>query len=172
MIAISAGHYPERPGACYEEFCEHGEAAHWARLIAGQLGDQGFYVPTGYLQNKVDAINNRDVDIAVEIHFNSAVSKGEHVGEGCETLYYPESQKGAYIAYEIQREIAPSLFRDRGIKPGWYRMNPDNGPDFFLARTKCPAIIVEPDFIHRKDHIQANRDAACELIAETLLKGL
>jgi len=175
MIAISAGHYPERPGACFDNFCEHGEAVEWAKLICGHLGKEGFYVPTGFLQSKVDAINNRDIDIAVEIHFNSAVNAdGERIGEGCETLYYPESQKGAFIANELQKAITPVLFKDRGIKQGWYRMNPDNGPDFFLARTKCPAIILEPEFIHRKDSIQVNRDVACQFIAETLMsmKGI
>jgi len=173
MIAISAGHYPERPGACYEDFCEHGEAKSWAIIITDhliRLGCDARLVPSGVLSKKVEYTNGCNADIAIEIHFNSAVSKGEHVGEGCETLFYPESQKGAFIAGEIQTALAPGLFRDRGIKPGWYRMNPKKGVDFFLARTKCPAIIIEPDFIHRVNHIQSNREQACELISETLMR--
>ena len=37
--------------------------------------------------------------------------------------------------------------KNRGAKEGWYRMDPNNGPDAFLAKTKCPAIIVEPFFL-------------------------
>jgi len=182
MIAISAGHYPERPGACFEDFCEHGEAMQWALTIMRHMKGEGFYVPTGHLKNKVLAINNRNIYFAVEIHFNSfkvwkdanhdgIVTDDElmNAGEGCETLYYPGSEKGAFIANELQSAIAPALFRDRGIKPGYYRMNPKNGPDFFLAKTKCPAIILEPEFIHHKERIQDNRNITCELIAETLL---
>lgn len=171
---ISAGHYPERPGACFDDFCEHGEAKSWAILITDHLirmGVDARLVPNGVLKNKVEYINGNDAEIAVEIHFNSAKdSEGTHIGEGCETLYCPESQRGAYIANEIQKAIAPALFRDRGIKEGWYRMIKKNGPDFFLAKTSCPAIIIEPDFIHRKDFIQSNRELACKAIANTLSK--
>lgn len=172
MIAISAGHYPEKPGACFDEFCEHGEAVQWAKRICEYIGSDAFYVPSGHLKNKVLAINNRDITVAAEIHFNSFKHEvdGElvHAGEGCETLYHPDSEKGAYIANEIQQALAPTLFKDRGIKPGYYRMNPKNGVDFFLRRTRCPAIIIEPEFIHHKDRIQDTRDEACKLIAKVL----
>ena len=93
-----------------------------------------------------------------------------NAGKGCETLYYPNSQQGAYIANAVQHALAPTLFKDRGIKEGWYRMNPKNGSDFFLDKTRCTAIILEPDFIHRKDEIQRQRKYACESIARTLLE--
>lgn len=34
-------------------------------------------------------------------------------------------------------------------------------PDYFLAKTKMTAIIIEPDFIHRKEIIQEHRADAC-----------
>lgn len=167
-IAISAGHYPERPGACHHDFCEHGEAMRWAELIAENLEGATLIAP-GYLNTKVATINSQNFDIAVEIHFNSAKdAEGNHVGEGSETLFYPHSEKGAYVASEVQTSIVNAGFRNRGIKPGYYRMNKKNGPDFFLAKTNCPAIILEPEFIHYKSRIQRLRVETCQLIAEAL----
>ena len=77
MILISAGHHPTKPGACYEGFCEHDEALRWVDIICLQLGEIGLEclpVPAGILKNKVNFINARSPILAVEIHFNSAVS--------------------------------------------------------------------------------------------------
>ncbi len=186
VIYVSAGHYPEKPGACYGDFCEHGEATAWAIQITDQLiraGEDARLVPTGHLREKVAFINGGDAALAIEVHFNSfkvwkdanadgLVTDDElmHAGKGCETLFFPGSEKGAYLANEIQRVLAPAMFKDRGIKPGYYRMNPKNGPDFFLAKTKCPSAILEPDFIHQKEWIQSNRELACVAIADALIK--
>lgn len=183
MILISPGHYPQRPGACDGPFCEHAEAVRWANCIMDNLPvGIGLLVPVGTLKTKVDFINKSNPTIAAEVHFNSfkvwedANEDGlitddelKHAGKGCETLYYPDSKKGALLASEVQNSIAPEIYLDRGIKPGWYRMNPDNGPDFFLSKTKCTAIILEPEFIHLKLSIQNNMHKACGKIAGALL---
>lgn len=169
-IALSAGHNPVKKGACYLNFCEYDEAVLWVELIAEHLGNHAYIVPTGKLKDKVKAINERDCVLAVEIHFNSAVnSVGKHVGKGSETLYCPGSERGEYAANAVQEVLAPTLFRDRGIKEGWYQMNKNKGPDYFLAKTNCPAIILEPDFIHRVRHITNNRELACKAIASALM---
>lgn len=171
MIFISAGHYPQKPGAGYDGFFEHDEAVKWAEHIAIHIQDSCI-VPFGILATKIAFINNRkeEHDLAIEIHFNSAVnSKGEHIGRGCETLYYPNSVKGKILATTVNAAMAEIMLPDRGIKEGWYKMNKENGPDFFLARTHCPAIIIEPDFIHRKELIQDSIRQCCELIAAALL---
>jgi len=174
MIFLSAGHYPERPGACFGEFCEHGEAVRWVNEIAGIIDTGCMIVPTGTLKKKVGYINGYDIGgdaaICIEIHFNSAMKDGHHVGNGTECLHMPESQKGAYIAHEIQNAIvSDSEFRDRGIKEGWYRMNRLNGPDYFLSKTKYPAVIIEPEFIQHMDRIQSKRESVCDRIAEKLI---
>jgi N-acetylmuramoyl-L-alanine amidase len=171
MIYVSAGHHPEKPGACYKDFCEHEEAKKWVSLIANHLGHDGMVVPVGTLRHKVDFINENYLinDIAIEIHFNSAMHDGRQVGKGSETLYYPGSKRGEHIASKIQYALGGILLPDRGIKEGWYQMNKAKGPDFFLARTKCTSLIVEPDFIHRKAKIESKRDKACSEIANTLI---
>lgn len=186
MIHISAGHFPERPGACFGTFCEHNEAMHWAILIVEHLTQQGcgaVVVPTGPLKKKIEFINGSNPQLAVEIHFNSfkiwedanrdgLITDDElhHAGRGCETLYYPESQKGVVLAHNVQDALTEFFPPDRGIKEGWYRMNPKNGPDYFLEKTACPSIIVEPDFIHKKNKIQDRRRDACIAIAEAVIK--
>ena len=186
IILISAGHYPERPGAAFGSFNEYEEANHWAILITDYLireGHEAMLVPTGVLRKKIDFINKHNPLLAVEIHFNSfkvwedanrdgIITDDElhHAGKGCETLYFPESQKGAVLASNIQKELAKIFSPDRGIKEGWYRMNKKNGPDYFLEKTSCPSVIIEPDFIHRKIRIQDNRRKACKVIGDAIIK--
>lgn len=170
MIFISAGHYPSAPGAKWERFIEHDEAVIWAEALVEQIST-AMFVPTGVLKSKVDFINERIMngDIAVEIHFNAARdSNNNPVGKGCETLYYPGSTKGKSLAEVCQAAMASLFPPSRGVKEGWYRMNPDNGPDFFLAKTRCPAVIIEPDFVHRSDLIMDNREQAIVNLANAL----
>lgn len=182
MIFISAGHHPAKPGACYDGFCEYDVATRWADKVVQLLGSYlAIRVPDGTLRDKVKFINDRSPRLAVEIHFNSAhawvdkdkdgvVSDDElrHVGRGCETLYYPGSLPGLAAAKVVQAHLAAVFSPDRGVKEGWYRMNPKFGPDFYLAQTTCPALIVEPEFIHRRQIILDNEDAGCEALAAGL----
>jgi N-acetylmuramoyl-L-alanine amidase len=173
MIFVSAGHHASKPGASYKGFCEFDEAVVWADLMIDKLGAFGIRVPSGFLRDKVDFINARNpVDsVAIEIHFNAAVdSNGNNIGRGCETLYFPGSESGKKIATTVNDALAEVFPPNRGVKEGWYRMNKKNGPDFFLARTKCPAIIIEPDFIHRKDIIQNGREEACQKMVDALVR--
>jgi len=169
MIFVSAGHHPAAPGATFERFVEHDEAVIWADALNAAL-DDSMLVPAGVLRDKVDFINTRvmDGDIALEIHFNSAMVDGKHVGRGSETLYYPGSEAGKELAERCQNVLADTFPPDRGVKEGWYQMNPERGADFFLAKTKCPAVIIEPDFVQRNDLIQAGRDAAIINLAAAL----
>ncbi len=169
MICLSAGHHPTKPGACFGAFCEHDEAVRWVDIVCQIIGDDAIRVPPGVLKDKVEFINARLPLLAVEIHFNAAVdADGNSVGQGCETLYYPNSEIGKDYAGIIQRHLAPVFPPDRGIKEGWYRMDPKRGPDYFLRKTRCPAIIVEPEFIHHRDTISQHRLAGCQALAEAL----
>lgn len=188
MIFISAGHYPERPGACFGSFCEHSEAVLWTKEIQEYLKSQGvesMLVPVGIIRTKVEFINSQNPEFAIEVHFNSfkvwedandddLITEDElhHAGSGCETLYYPGSEKGAILAHNIQTELKQHFKPDRGIKEGWYRMNPKNGADYFLKKTICTAVIVEPAFIHNKIQIQAKRQEACISIGSGIIKTM
>jgi len=182
MICISAGHHPTKPGACYEGFCEHDEAVRWVDEICSHLGESCLKVPATTLKEKVAFINARMPRAAIEIHFNAArvwedldkngiqdVGEVRNVGKGALTLYYPGSKNGLTLATAIQGNLETLFDRHwNGVMEGWYRMNKKFGPDYFLEKTRCPAIIIEPEFIHRKDIIQNKRKEACIAIATTL----
>lgn len=171
MIFVSAGHHPAAPGAKYEHFIEHDEAVGWAKLLVDALDEQGLLVPVGVLKTKVEFINTRSMagDVAIEIHFNAAKdAEGNNVGRGCETLYYPGSTAGMALAECCQKALTKLFQPSRGVKEGWYHMNPAKGADFFLAKTSCPAVIIEPEFVHRHERIIENRDLAINLLADYL----
>jgi len=163
-IAISIGHHKDAQGAEYNGVTEYALATGWAHEVASLV--DGSFVVSGTLNKKVKEINDREADLAIEIHFNSfkvwedANKNGiiddnelKNAGKGSETLYYPGSSKGELFASCVQNHLGKIATPDRGIKKGWYRMDKERGPDYFLLRTKCPAIIVEPEFIHRLDRI-------------------
>lgn len=170
-VFLSAGHYPKSPGAGFEGFFEHDEAARWCTVIQAMDLDFIQLVPTGTLKEKAQWINRRARigDVAVEIHFNDALNaKGEHIGSGSETLYYPGSTRGLALARVVQAELAKLFPPDRGVKEGWYRGDPSRGPDYFLERVTVPALILEPEFVRNKEVIQSRRGEACGVIFAAL----
>lgn len=186
MILLSAGHYPESPGACSFGWCEHEEALKWINIIAYFIREQNHVdtVPTGKLPSKVKWINEyhlEKVKLAVEIHFNSDF---QHSQSGFETLYCPGSVKGKEAAQIVNDSLIGIFKKNRGIKEGWYKMDRpgvedypgdiegDEKPDYFLKETNPVAIILEPEFIHNRTIIETNRDAACKALAGGILKAM
>ena len=168
MILVSAGHYAEKQGACHEGFCEFPEASIWAAMIISELKTMGvdcLFVPSGKLGDKVLFINDRDATLAIEVHFNADPGKK---GKGCETLHYPDSKKGIEAAGMVQSAMSSVMGNDRGIKAGYYQMDPKKGVDRFLRATDCTSIIIEPEFIHNKATIQDKRRECCHEIARAL----
>lgn len=161
-VFLAAGHYPASPGAGHEGFFEHDEAAVWVKVMVKASPDLFSEVPTGDLKSKTKWVNTRcqDGDVAVELHFNSAVdADGKHVGSGSVTLYMPGSAKGKELAVACQRALSSVYPPDRGVVEGWYRGDQSKGAYYFLERTTCPAVILEPEFVHRADVIRAGADA-------------
>lgn len=182
MILLSAGHHPGDKGAVKfddNSFNEYDEARKWVVALGGELSLLGLRyhsVPTGALSSKIKYINNFDepVLMALEIHFNSAAN---YRAVGSETLYCPGSVKGKEYATKIQDAMAKVFKPSRGVKEGWYRQDKpghvdyagdvegDEKKDAFLSQTKPVSLILEPEFIHNRGIIVANRDRVCKLIA-------
>jgi N-acetylmuramoyl-L-alanine amidase len=164
-LFISAGHHPAAPGAAWKGFVEHAEARLWVAEISRHL-PAAQLVPSLELGAKIRWINARarPADLAVEVHFNAATP----TARGSETLHAPGSGRGAVLAVDVQAVLARFFLPNRGIKPGWYQANPSKGPLAFLAKTRCAALILEPEFIYRADEIRANRAACCAALANTL----
>ena len=80
------------------------------------------------------------VDVAVELHFNSATPKAT----GHEWLYWNTSEKGRLLARSLRDSFEDSfpLFTSRGIKG---RQKGSRGA-MFLRATCMPACIAEPFF--------------------------
>jgi len=180
MILLSAAHHPLANGARYNDHNEHDEAVLWAsetaNLIRGRM--QVNIVPTGPLAiydkvtkeiigGKIHWINQQHgVHLVCEIHFNSDESKRQH---GCETLYCPGSLIGQAVAETVQHALAGIFPPSRGAKEGWYQMDRTKGPDALLEKTRCPAIIVEPEFIYNFAVIEDRRHPACAALADALV---
>lgn len=171
VVALSAGHYPDRCGASYGGQNEHELAIDWCKHILKKLSISGIsviQVPSTNLTDKVDFINHLfKVDIAIEIHFNDSFFKN---AGGCETLYCPDSIEGFLLASYVHGWYAVTMGnKDRGIKPGWYRMIPHTIKNYFLRKTTCPAIILEPEFIYNMKVINEQKLTACNAIASGII---
>jgi hypothetical protein len=185
-IAISAGHHPNAKGANDGQgFNEYDEASKWIELIKNLFDSKtsvnALVIPTGYLSSKIKYINTTGrragIKLALELHFNAAPGTN---AKGCETLYCPGSYAGKNLANTIQSTLASFMPPNRGIKEGWYRQDRPGRVDYygdidgdesivaFLSKTFCPAVILEPEFIHNKAVIESNREICCEVIFETL----
>lgn len=173
-VFIAPGHYPEAPGAGFEGFYEHDEALRWVDVITRSDPDERVFVrvPGLTLREKALFINKRchtERDIAVELHFNSFVDEhNQHRGSGSVTLYYPGSSASEKLARACQKVLAAHFPPDRGVVAGWYRGDERRGPYYFLAKTACPAVILEPEFVHHRDLIQSKRAEVAQALAAAL----
>lgn len=176
MILLSAGHYPESPGACHNGFCEHEEAVRWVDILQLLLRSRTSVevVPTGRLGKKIEWVNkfhkSVPVDLAVEIHFNGSEDGKQR---GSETLYCPNSVKGQRAARIVQDSMSALLGPSRGAKEGWYKMilppDPRATPDIFLSKTDPVALILEPEFIYNRLVIESLRQVTCEMLSDAII---
>jgi len=187
MLILSAGHYPEATGATWKNLVEFTETTKWINFIHSylvtELGINSVTIlPTGKLNKKVSRINSlyKVNDIAVELHFNSA---GTTYVSGCETLYCPSSiiGKELAIAYHTAflQNMLPTLIKNRGVKEGWVRGDSPNKVDFagdipgdeimlyFLQKTNCRALILEPYFLCELENLKD-----WEISAKSIAKAL
>jgi hypothetical protein len=182
MLYISAGHHKGAQGAQWNGYTEWKEAVLWRDAIVAAIGpEKAMAVPDGTLRAKVAFINAGSPRAAIEIHFNSAIVDGEHVGAGAECLYYPGSLAGGLLATALQDELVRLFRPDRGTKAGWHRQDRPGVVDYqgdvdgdevliyFLRKTSCPAVVLEPEFIHHIEKIRRHRDAACQAIAGAMI---
>lgn len=178
MILISAGHHPLAKGAHHGDFWEHDEAVLWRDELVALLSDKAVAVPVpqvatpGAEREKANFINSADdARLAIEIHFNSLdTTKTLPSERGCLTYYYPGSGPGRRMAQQVQ-EILHQFFQpDLGAHDGYVCMNKARGIIWFLRDTKCPALLIEPQFIDRIDDIRAKRHDCCVALATVLLE--
>lgn len=181
MIVLSAGHHEQRKGACNGDICEWDIATKWVETIKSYI-DPFFdseIIDSGTLREKVVQVNALAPKFAVELHFNSNIN-----ASGSECLYYPGSEAGKELSETVLNQLENiDLFQpNRGAKEGWYRMDApgredylgdvegDETIDYFLRKTKCTSVIIEPQFMYHIDDILNNHVYACRAIADGLIK--
>lgn len=186
-VAISAGHHEKAQGADRKGITEFSETVPWRdQLIESieavaktrRLELEAIKIESGFLSTKVRHINQAEVDLAIEIHFNAANTDKPR---GCEILYCPGSDAGMAAGIAMQLQLAKAMdTKSRGVKPGWYRMDRpgvidfygdedgDEMPDYFLRKTKCVALIIEPEFLFWIERIREKREAGCFVIAKAI----
>lgn len=173
-VYLCAGHHPASPGARGKYkgkyYSEYDIASVWIEDITRKL--RGIVpidiVPTGSLPSKVQYINNFPALFAIELHFNGNI----HNAKGSESLYFPGSEDGKFIASTFQRYFREKdIFQpDRGIKEGWYKQDPNTqNLLYFLQRTRWPACIVEPQFMSQVGDILKNEDEGKNAIVQSIM---
>lgn len=159
-VAIDTGHNPpEDLGAISVEhkLCEYIEAheivSHANRLLYAQGIELVNFGET--LKRKVKLVNKARPNIAIEVHLNSSNSEK---ARGALCMYYPQKRSRDLARFILQgikdATLAPILgssLPTRGAYIGHYRLDPSKAILYFLRKTKCPAVVVEPLFISNKE---------------------
>lgn len=175
-VILCGGHHFDAAGATDGEGnSEFPETRIWADTILRNLHELNVSVcviGSAPIRNKLPTVNAKvqhsELDcIFVEVHFNSSSSTKKP--SGFETLYCPNSVKGKELASVVQEAMSTVMTgTDRGVKEGYYQLDPNKGIDAMLEKTACPAIIIEPEFVQHFDKITELREPCCKAIAEAL----
>jgi len=140
-FGISLGHNPDGGHINKLEYTEAAPVVGYIIKFSMEANLKPYIVGTGDLKKKVKEINKLKLDCCLELHLNAGG------GRGAETLYCPGSTDGLKFANIIHKEIVSIAGKDRGVKPGFFKMDSKNPPDYFLKKTNCPAIILEHYFL-------------------------
>ena len=167
-IALSAGHYPAAPGARYNGIIEHYYCMDVLDICFNMYERDAdlyqhyelFRVPTGTLREKVKVVNDASCDAAIELHLN-AVS--DPSAGGTLTLY-SGTEGSLRLAEAIHGKLLQLGLRNRGIVIGYYRLDPKRPLDYFLRKTVCPAVILEPAFCSNPAEAEMLKENTLSLI--------
>ena len=169
-FCINAGHCcGEDPGAIGQKGTQE---AYITRLIASHVrkyleahGHEAISISSKNLGFVCRTSNESKCDYFISIHCNSAINKE---ARGTETFYYKGSKTGQRLAQCINDEIVNTLgTRNRGIK--------ENNTFYVIKHTKCPAVLVECEFISNLDGEKMLNEKANifgQAITRGILKGI
>lgn len=143
-ITIDAGHGGYYPGCVSDKLYEKDIVLELGILLKEKLKENGHEVQLTRkedndirLWERCQKANRFESDIFISLHINAHENKKPN---GCETLYFPESEKGKILAECIQKELVKKLnCFDRGIK--------ERGTLVVLKYTQMPAVLIEPLFL-------------------------
>ena len=157
-VIISIGHDANSQGASYGNITEYSYNSNLVEYMKEAVYSHPeksviFHFVDTTLRHTVIKINElvaeygKDNCIAIELHLNSSRS----IAHGCETLYFPFSKTSKKLATRFNDDLYERAWHfvgpNRGAKPGWYQGIKNGTLLYFLHRTACPALIIEPMFI-------------------------
>ena len=183
-IAIDCGHNP--PGdigalSVDGKLAEFVEAHKIVSFAYRMLFQKGFEIVNfaERLKAKVQIVNQAKPNLAVEVHLNSC---GDPKQRGALCLYYP-SQKSRDLSRFILEGIhncsaigivGSALIKKRGVYAGHFRLDPSKPILYFLRKTRCPAVVIEPLFLSSPDDCEllAKGSGVHEMIAAGIYNGI
>lgn len=146
-VALVVGHRMGRQGASAGGVTEWAYNSIFAPLVATELRAQG--IPSviverpdrrGGYSELPKILNELAPKLILSLHLNAATPSAT----GTTVLYWHSSSLGRELAEILSSQIAAALeLRDRGAVP---RLANDRGGPL-LARTRAPAVIIEPGFV-------------------------
>jgi N-acetylmuramoyl-L-alanine amidase len=142
-LVVNPGHFPEAPGAIWNNLIEYFEAKKVINKAIPMLKDYEFMESYGTLTQDMEKIKTFNPRFAIDVHYNAGK------GTGPEVLIYPGSKNKDLL--DLATSICESLstylnLKNRGVKDGWDRNNPDK-PYYFLNELPDSGLIVELFFI-------------------------
>lgn len=121
------------------------------RTVASQSGD---------LSYKTKKVNSYNVDLAIDIHLNSALE----TAVGTETFIYKTGGKAEQYAKRVNSNLVGLGFRDRGVKV--------SSGLAFLKNTNCTAILTECYFCSSPIDCAKADELGMDLIGKKIAEGI
>ena len=166
-IAIVVGHHPGAPGATYHNYSEYMVMAPVAGALVEALqegGHEAWLVGASSLGTKINRVNELNADIGLELHMNAHTDTS---ASGYEVLH-AGSEKGVALADLISDCLVVAGLRDRGVKLGRYRQDPNEKVIPILKDTNCPFAVLELGFISNPEdlyYVRVNKAMIARRIA-------
>lgn len=154
-VAFVIGHHEKDKGA-YSPYLKVSEWDFYKEVISYIPEASVFYHDssissyTERIKNTASKINKVDFDLVIELHFNAASESAN----GCETLYYYNSKKGAKYAKAFSRTVNDRTgikLRNNGLKP---LVNSKDRGFASVYYTTAPTILIEPFFGSNEEDVE------------------
>lgn len=163
-VIIDIGHHENDSGAVSGTLREVDLNVSISKHLIADLEHHGVnvVVTTGTLADRVKKEHEVNPSYFVSIHNNSSK---DHKGDGTEVLVYKNVYPIRTLAENILAEVVgQGLNNSRGIK--------ERTDLYVLAKTICPAIIVECAFIDSKDVEAIDEEHERKAFGEAIAKGI
>lgn len=153
-VVLIVGHNARDKGA-YSPYLKMSEYDYWSEVVKGldipvlrRNANRGYGLEMREMLSRLERI---DYDIAIELHFNSAISNAS----GAEVLVYKSNKKAKILAQNLLDRLVDKGHRIRGIIEVSHERE-RNGA-YGICNSKGHYLLIEPFFgSNEKDCISVN----------------